>query len=187
LQLGLFTVDEEDPNYYDSDLREMVEELAPILCQVASGKESIAWRYQHFIEGGKARRQLASSVSHGPFTLSELGFIAKLLRAMFVPEVAASIDEKIHTKDSPLPVVMQIDKSSPFHDFSNELKLRFVHDVLVPETITRLIMNHEGVSYDKADYMMVHEYEEVGWVETLLSERESFRTGLQSLREKKEC
>ena len=165
----------------------MVEELALILCRVASGNESVAWRYQHFIEGGKARRRLAASVSHGPFALSEIGFIAKLLRAMFVPEVAASIDEKINSEDLSSTVTSQIDKSSPFHEFSNELKLRFVHDVLVPETIIRLIMDHEEVSYEKAEHMMVHGYEEVGWVETLLSARESFRTGLQSLREKKEC
>jgi len=165
----------------------MVEELALILCRVASGNESVAWRYQHFIEGGKARRRLAASVSHGPFALSEIGFIAKLLRAMFVPEVAASIDAKTNSKDFPSTVTTQIDKSSPFHEFSNELKLRFVHDVLVPETIIRLIMDHEEVSYEEAEHMMLHGYEEVGWVETLLSTRESFRTGLQSLREKKEC
>ncbi|KAF0408177.1 hypothetical protein F8M41_008592 [Gigaspora margarita] len=183
-QLGDIELEIEDPNYYDQDLINKVHDLEDILYRVLTGNEESAWRYRDFIEGGKKRNQLAKKVSTGPFSLSEFAMIAKVLRGMFIPEVAESIDrhEKISSpkkrKSSKIP------ENSIFYNYSKDLKLRFISDVLLPEVIIRLIMNHEEIDYDSADEQMLTGYEDFKWVENLMAARISFQVGKASLLEK---
>ncbi|CAG8683287.1 22418_t:CDS:2, partial [Gigaspora margarita] len=178
-QLGDIELEIEDPNYYDQDLINKVHDLEDILYRVLTGNEESAWRYRDFIEGGKKRNQLAKKVSPGPFSLSEFTMIAKVLRGMFIPEVAESIDrhEKISSpkkrKSSKIP------ENSIFYNYSKDLKLRFISDVLLPEVIIRLIMNHEEIDYDSADEQMLTGYEDFKWVENLMAARISFQVGWQ--------
>ncbi len=220
-------MDYEDPTYEDPKLVKTIQSLEPILSQILRGEDNSSWRFQHFYEGGKKRNLLASKVSPGPFNLSQFGLIAKVLRGMFIPEIAESIDKK--SKILPLKFAnngsrsdaknsissvddneenpikeetaksnennnksMNIDESitvqrqKPLFNFdlSSDLKLRFVNDVLLPETILRLIMIEEKIEYEEADLKMLDGYNEERWVEHLMAERTSFQVGSESLREK---
>ncbi|CAG8839110.1 18761_t:CDS:1, partial [Racocetra persica] len=156
-----------------------------------TGNEESAWRYRDFIEGGKKRNQLAKKVSPGPFSLSEFGMIAKVLRSMFIPEIAESIDrqEKIVSPkkrkrvdrgfENNLNELPTSSKKTPensiFYNYSKDLKLRFIGDVLLPEVIIRLIMDEEEIDYDSADQRMLTGYDDSKWVENLMAARISFQ------------
>ncbi|CAG8451604.1 10765_t:CDS:2 [Dentiscutata heterogama] len=185
-QLGGIELEKEDPNYYDQELIDQVHDLEDILYRVLTGSEESAWRYRDFIEGGKKRNQLAKKVSPGPFSLSEFAMIAKVLRGMFIPEVAESIDrhEKISSPkkrkgcnggDLNGQKSIKIPDNSIFYKYSKDLKLRFVSDVLLPEVIIRLIMDDEGIDYDSADEQMLTGYDDSKWVENLMAVRISFQ------------
>ncbi|KAG9291571.1 hypothetical protein G9A89_021990 [Geosiphon pyriformis] len=195
-ELGEWEQEKEDPNYDDPSVRERVQQLRPILERVAIGKEQLSWRYNDFVEGGKSRRLLAENVGRGPFDLNEFGLIFRILRAMFVPEVTQSIvkaSAPTHNRfkrKRPLPasynshpsiILSSNEPGIPFLSYSSDLKLRFVNDVLIPETIIRLIMDQEHVSYKDADALMLNGYEEVGWVDRIMAIRNSFLSGKESL------
>ncbi|CAI2166445.1 11241_t:CDS:2 [Funneliformis geosporum] len=218
-ELGCFEMEYEDPTYEEPDLIKTIQSLEPILSQILRGKENSSWRFQHFYMGGKKRNLLASKVSQGPFTLSQFGLIARVLRGMFIPEIAESIDKKskilspvkltnkrdikneeesiegvtaksknvvdndksMNIEDS---ITIQHEESLFDSDLSNDIKLRFVNDVLLPETIIRLIMIDEKIGYEEADCKMLDGYNELRWVENLIAERTSFQVGSESLREK---
>nr|CAG8532134.1 3829_t:CDS:2 [Entrophospora candida] len=143
-------MENENPDYRDPELITAIQELEPILSKVLLGDEKSAWRYQNFVEGGKRRRLLASHVSQGPFNNSEFGLILKVLRHMYVPEVAKAIDKTDFIEPS------ELIKSMETH--------RFVNDVLVPETIIRLIMKSDELSYEEADLKMTDGYEDLSWI-----------------------
>ncbi|CAJ0918910.1 20213_t:CDS:2 [Entrophospora sp. SA101] len=236
--VGDIVMENENPDYRDPELITAIQELEPILSKVLLGDEKSAWRYQNFVEGGKRRRLLASHVSQGPFNNSEFGLILKVLRHMYVPEVAKAIDKtdfiepseliksmetsspspllsssispsnnlnkKNHKTSSPSlpppssslpnynkcknefsssfssslsdstqsptavisqPISLPDDRlNSPFFIYSPDLQHRFVNDVLVPETIIRLIMKSDELSYEEADLKMTDGYEDLSWI-----------------------
>jgi hypothetical protein len=209
-------MDFEDQNYEDPEFVKKIQSLEPTLSRILRGEE-ISWRFQHFRNGGKKLKLLASKVSPGPFNLSQFGLIAKVLRGIFIPEIAESIDRKnkvnlaktindVDHEEKPtemeaaklsennnksmdidVSIMMQQQKSSfDFQALSSDLKLRFVNDVLLPETIIRLVMIKEGIGYEEADCKMIDGYNETRWVEHLMAERASFQIGSESLREKVE-
>ena len=189
---------EGNPAYDNPELVEKVQSLKPILGRILRGEES-SWRFQYFCVGGKKLKLLASKVSRGPFDLNQFELIAKVLRGIFIPEIAQSIDRenKIFlpametaksSEDNNIdePITKQQQKM-PFFDFqniSNNLKLRFVNDVLFPETIIRLVMIKEKIEYKEADRKLLDGYKETRWVEHLMAERASFQIGSESLKEK---
>ncbi|CAG8740231.1 14307_t:CDS:2, partial [Acaulospora morrowiae] len=190
-QLGEFIMDEdeEDQNHNDPELIKKVHNLEDELYQVLIGMDESAWRYKHFVEGGKKRRLLAHKVSAGPYNKNEYTMVARVLRGMFVPKVAESIDRnKVISspkKNREVKILRQNDGAQPaFYRYSEELKLRFVNDVLLPETIIRLIMEKEEIDYETAEDKMLTGNREDEWVEDLLAERTSFQVGRESLREK---
>ncbi|CAG8570874.1 610_t:CDS:2 [Funneliformis mosseae] len=193
-ELGCFEMDYEDPTYEEPELVKTIQSLEPILSQILRGKENSSWRFQHFYMGGKKRNLLASKVSPGPFTLSQFGLIAKVLRGMFIPEIAESIDKKSKILSpkkltnkrvvNDETITIQHEESLFNSELSNDMKLRFVNDVLLPETIIRLIMIDEKIGYKEADCKMLDGYNELRWVENLIAERTSFQVGRESLREK---
>nr|CAG8551447.1 14676_t:CDS:2 [Entrophospora candida] len=93
-KLGEIVMDKEDPDYEDAELTTAILDLEPALSKVLLGDDKLAWRYDHFVEGKKKRQLLASHVSEGPFNQSEFGLIAKVLRHLYVPDVANAIDKK---------------------------------------------------------------------------------------------
>src|SRR6266513_2135895 len=95
-------MDKENTEYIDPELITAVQELDPVLTRVLLDGDKSSWRYQNFIEGGKKRRLLAARVSQGPFSTSEFCLIAKVLRHMYVPEVAKAIDKKSFVEPSEL-------------------------------------------------------------------------------------
>ena len=215
-------MDSEDPTYEEPELVKKIQSLEPILSQILRCEEN-SWRFQHFYEGGKKLKLLASKVSPGPFNLSQFGLIARVLRVIFIPEIAESVDKKnkiflpvkpaddvknsvSNVKDHEEKRIgiesaktnednksVNVDESilmqqqKPLFDFeslSSDLKLRFVNDVLLPETIIRLVMIEEEIGYEEADRKMLNGYNETRWVEHLMAERASFQIGSESLRER---
>src|ERR1043166_8925969 len=83
----------EDPNYEEPELVKKVQSLEPVLSRILRGEVS-SWRFKYFYKGGKKLKLLASKVSPGPFSLDQFGLIAKVLRGIFIPEIADSIDRK---------------------------------------------------------------------------------------------
>ncbi|CAG8530926.1 13175_t:CDS:2 [Acaulospora morrowiae] len=189
-QLGAIHMeDDEDQNHNDPELIKKVHNLEGKLYQVLIGMDESAWRYKHFVEGGKKRRLLAHKVSAGPYNKSEYTMVARVLRGMFVPKVAESIDRNnvisSPKKNREVKIFLQNDGTQPaFYRYSEELKLRFVNDVLLPEAIIRLIMEKEEINYEAAEDKMLTGNSEEEWVEDLLAERTSFQVGRESLREK---
>ncbi|CAG8494913.1 13829_t:CDS:2 [Acaulospora colombiana] len=153
-----------------------------------------AWRYQHFIEGGKKRSLLAENVSPGPFDSNEFNMIMNVLISMFAPRIAKSINNlmisthknrEANTLKRSKEMPRQDDEArSTFNSYSDDLQLRFINDVLLPETIIRLIMEYDGIDYEAADNKMLTGYKEERWVENLMAERESFQVGRESLHER---
>src|ERR1043165_8554046 len=86
-------MDSEDPTYEEPELVKRIQSLEPILNQILRCEEN-SWRFQHFYKGGKKLKLLASKVSPGPFNLSQFGLIARVLRGIFIPEIAESVDKK---------------------------------------------------------------------------------------------
>ncbi|CAG8571408.1 4886_t:CDS:2 [Diversispora eburnea] len=173
-ELGEISMAPEDPDYHDPKLIETICKKEEILYKVLTGNEKSAWRYDRFIEGGKSRALLAKKISQGPFNLSEYNMIAKVLRGMFIPEVAKTIDRKPIVRGCKM---ISEASTSIFYNYSKDLQLRFLNDVMLPEVIIRLIMDDEGVDYEGADNKMLMEYGEERWVEDLLAERSSFQMG----------
>src|SRR5439155_1673073 len=90
-------------------------------------------------------------------------------------EERESTHQQQNTSSSSLPSLSSGDKlSSPFFSYSPDLQLRFVNDVLFPETIIRLIMNSDELSYEDADLKMTDGYEDLRWVETIMTSRNCF-------------
>src|SRR6266496_5887200 len=84
---------EGNPTYENPELVEKIQSLEPILSRILRGEES-SWRFQFFCNGGKKLKLLASKVSPGPFDLNQFELIARVLRGIFIPEIAESIDGK---------------------------------------------------------------------------------------------
>src|SRR5581483_8912172 len=100
-------------------------------------------------------------------------------------------EETKPTKSNEDNKLVNVDKSNiqqnfDFESLSSDLKLRFVNDVLLPETIIRLIMADEGIEYEEADRKMLEGYSETRWVEHLMAERASFQIGSESLKDRLE-
>ncbi|CAH1765496.1 915_t:CDS:2, partial [Entrophospora sp. SA101] len=140
--LGEIVMEKEDPDYEDPELIATILDLEPTLSDVLLGNDKLAWRYDYFVKGKKKRQLLASRVSQGPFNQSEFGLIAKVLRHMYVPDVAKAIDKK--------------------------------DNIVKPSELIILIMKEDGLSYKEADYKMTDGYEDLRWVETIMSSRRVF-------------
>ncbi|KAF9173848.1 autophagy protein 17 [Mortierella sp. AD010] len=154
-------------DYRDTELESQVCELYPILYDIIAGKHDEAGRLKAFMEGGKARRSLAQRVGPGSFGRGEYGLISALLQSEFLPDLAttrkpvtgtvitttgiqAGATRGIAAEEAALGPPMKRE-GDVTQDFSDQMRLHFVTDVLLPETITRLTMRRNNISYSEAD------------------------------------
>ncbi|KAF9432393.1 hypothetical protein BGZ76_010859 [Entomortierella beljakovae] len=164
-------------HYEDKELENQVSALHPELYAIIAGREDKAGRLDAFLQGGRLRRTLAQRVGPGSFGRGEYGLIGSLLQSEFLPDLITTKNPNIKSKDKhPMKEEGDVTK-----DFSDQLRLHFVTDVLLPETITRLTMERNKISYEEADKQILEckrdENEDTWWVDDVLAARESFLDG----------
>ncbi len=142
------------------------------------------------------RRQLAQHISPGPYNLNQFGLVLRVLQCIFVPETSNQIHvgqsvflafraaAPATTTTTSSPQLVSIDQNSLFATYSADVQIRFVNDVLLPETIIRLIMADNEITYAEADKKMIEGYDDIGWVDRVFSIRNSFLLGQESLKNK---
>lgn len=195
-QVGETTSYVPDPNYDDPDLRARILDLIPALRHVLSGQDPHAWRLADFRRGGAARRLLAQNIGQGPLDNDEYRFVLRVLRETFVPEAKEERargrgreemgGERKGVDFGNIDGEGRLDEH--WDSLSPTMKLIIVSDVLLPETIIRLIMDEENVSdYGEAERRMLDGYvdRDDRWVERIWTARSAFEQGEKSLREKR--
>ncbi|KAF9354119.1 hypothetical protein BGX26_008059 [Mortierella sp. AD094] len=183
-------------DYKDKELESQIHELYPVLYDVIAGKHDEAGRLKAFMEGGKAKRSLAQRVGPGSFGRGEYGLIYALLQSEFLPDLATTKRPITGTAAtaagmSTVAAAGTATEAALGHpmkregdvtqDFSDQMRLHFVTDVLLPETITRLTMWRNNISYAEADKQVIEckrdEITDTWWVDDILAARESFLDG----------
>ncbi|KAF9428267.1 Structural maintenance of chromosomes protein 3 [Podila epigama] len=143
-----------DPNYENKELKSLLSNVFTSLHAIVAGAHDEAGRVKLFKEGGKARRTLAQRVSPGRFNRQEYTFINHLIQDEFIPSLKTSASRtttKPGERDEPLAK-----RGAVTELYSDQMRLRFVTDVLLPEAITRLTMAIESVPYAEADEKVQH-------------------------------
>ncbi|KAF9113569.1 hypothetical protein BGX27_001276 [Mortierella sp. AM989] len=178
--LGTLAMPSAIDNYQDKELESQIHELYPDLYAIVSGKHDEANRLKAFLEGGKAKRTLAQRVGPGSFGRGEYGLINALLQSEFLPDLVTTKKRNSGTTVA-TPMKREGDVT---RDFSNQMRLHFVTDVLLPETITRLTMRRNNINYAEADRQIIEckrdEDTDTWWVDDILAARESFLDGKAS-------
>ncbi|KAG0297924.1 hypothetical protein BGZ98_000378 [Dissophora globulifera] len=171
-------------NYEDKELEAQVRNLYPVLHSIVAGTHDESGRLRDFLEGGKVRRALAQRVGPGPFNRAEYALISNLLHAEFLPDLATTKKALLSTaQESSLAAgnVPMKREGDITRDFSDQLRLRFVSDVLLPETITRLTMQRRDLGYADAERAVMEcagdDGTDTWWVDDVLAARESFLDG----------
>lgn len=164
-------------NYDDENIHERIARILPYLQSVVNGQSNLSWRYTHFVQGGTPRANLAQKVSRGPYSLNEFILILHILRSIFVPDAP----QLVTTTQT-----VSIASGSRFEQYSTDMQLRFVGDVLLAETIIQFIMQDQNITYQKAESEMLdNEKYDDDWVNALMTRRQICLFGKENLNEKR--
>ncbi|KAF9900370.1 hypothetical protein EC991_007444 [Linnemannia zychae] len=195
-----------DQSFADPELESDVKDLYPDLYAIIAGTYDEAGRLRAFLQGGKAKNQLAQRVGAGEFTHGQDLLIRRILEAEFLPdlcttmrtssliEVGPTVKGTASTKSehnglmTAAATAVTKTGSSPMKragditiNFSDSQRIQFVMDVLFPETITRLTMRRKRISYADADKSVLERRQPYStdpyWVDDILAARESFLDG----------
>ncbi|KAF9329001.1 hypothetical protein BG006_007906 [Podila minutissima] len=182
-QLGALEQPKLDPNYENEELQSLLSKIYPGLYAILAGAQDEGGRLTNFLKGGKARRDLSSRVSPGQFNRQEYMYINNMLQAEFLPDLITTKRLGLKLKRAqPLGEhVLMKKKGVVTEDFNDQLRLHFVLEVLLPETITRLTMDMNKCTYKEADEQVERvENNSQHWVDEVLAARESFLEGRAS-------
>ncbi|KAG0197224.1 hypothetical protein BGX28_009260 [Mortierella sp. GBA30] len=193
-QLGVLALPVCD-DFEDPELEAEVRDIYPTIYAIITGVHDKAGRLEAFMKGGKARRSLAQKVGPGDFSRAEYAMISNMLQTEFLPDLITT--KKLHIRDSlqqggtlnrhgSAPPESSTD--SPMkgegdltRQFSDQMRLHFVTDVLLPETVTQLTMRRCNITYEEADRKIMEgardESTDTWWVDDVLAARESFLDG----------
>ncbi|KAF9180603.1 hypothetical protein BGZ51_006083 [Haplosporangium sp. Z 767] len=173
-------------NFSDEELESQVRDVFPGLYTVITGTHDESGRLKAFLKGGKEKRALAQRVGPGQFTRDQYALIHGMLQTEFLPDLSTTKRicangpprKKKITQSEPLPMKRERDIT---RDFSDQMRLHFVTDVLLPETITRLTMRRNNLEYQEAEKLVLQgtrdESTDIWWVDDILAARESFLDG----------
>lgn len=173
-------------NFSDKELESQMRDIFPILYAVVTGTHDEAGRLKAFLKGGKEKRALAQRVGPGQFTRDQYALIHGMLQTEFLPDLSTtkrirtddSSKKKKTTQNEPPPMKRERDIT---RDFSDQMRLHFVTDVLLPETVTRLTMHRNNLEYQEAEKLVLQgtrdESTDIWWVDDILAARESFLDG----------
>lgn len=179
-------------NYREPELQDLVVDIYPELYAIIAGNQDEGGRSQAFMKGGKARLSLAQRVGPGCFNKAQYALISSMLQAEFLPDLSTTkkMDltpgtQSTETTGAALPTSQA--PGTPMKregdltkDFSDQMRLHFVMDVLLPETIARLTMKRNGVSFEEAEHNIQtgdRDDSDTWWVDDVLAARESFLDG----------
>ncbi|KAK3814484.1 MAG: hypothetical protein J3Q66DRAFT_38352 [Benniella sp.] len=172
-------------HYENKELESQVREVYPILYAMIAGENDLSNRLEAFQQGGKARRSLAQRVGPGSFSREEYALINKSLQSEFIPDLATiKTSKRLGQKrtpaleDSDIPMKRKGDIT---REYSDTMRLHFVTDVLLPETVTRLTMRRHNISHAQAEEQIMQckrdDHTDTWWVDDILAARESFLEG----------
>lgn len=184
-------------HYREATLQSRVVELYPALYDIVAGNPDESGRLQAFLKGGKARLSLAQRVGPGRFSRAQYALINSMLQAEFLPDLCTTktVDftqeraARIETSMEPLGALSTCARLGPpmkqegdvTKEFSDQMRLHFVADVLLPEAIARLTMERDGTSYEEAERNIQDcardDCTDTWWVDDVLAARESFLDG----------
>lgn len=180
-----------DENYEDPELESEVVDLYPTLYAVVAGTHDEAGRLKAFLQGGKAKNQLAQRVGPGDFTRDQYMLISRILQSEFLPDLSTTKRIPRLMCHSPSAAGTATGGEEGFHPMQREgdvtfaysdiKRVHFVTDVLLPEAVTRLTMRRKGMSYNDADKDVLQAVRpperDHYWVEDIFAARESFLDG----------
>lgn len=172
-------------HYENKELESQVREVYPILYAMIAGENDLSGRLEAFQQGGKARRSLAQRVGPGSFSREEYTLINKMLQSEFLPDLAITMTtkrlgqkRKPASEDTDIPMKHKGDIT---RDYSDTVRLHFVTDVLLPETVTRLTMRRHNITHTQAEEQVMQckrdDNTDTWWVDDILAARESFLEG----------
>jgi hypothetical protein len=178
-------------DYEDPELESEVVDLYPTLYAVVAGTHDEAGRLKAFIQGGKAKNQLAQRVGPGDFTQDQYMLISRILQSEFLPDLTTTKRIPRLMDRSPsaagtvsggasgfIPMKREGDVTFAYSDIK---RVHFVTDVLLPEAVTRLTMRRKDMSYKDADKDVLQTVRprerDHYWVEDIFAARESFLDG----------
>lgn len=182
-KLGALEQPKLNPNYENEELQSLLSKLYPGLYAIVAGAQDEGGRLTNFLKGGKARRDLSGRVSPGRFNRQEYIYINNMLQAEFLPDLITT--KRLGLKSTPTQLpgehAPMKKKGDVTEDFNDQLRLHFVLEVLLPETITRLTMDMNKCTYKEADEQVERvENNSQHWVDEVLAARESFLEGRAS-------
>ncbi|KAF9928202.1 hypothetical protein BGZ65_006382 [Modicella reniformis] len=177
-------------HYENKQLESQVQDVYPVLYAIIAGENDLAGRLEAFRQGGKARRSLAQRVGPGSFSREEYAHISSLLQSEFLPDLAttkmmmAICSNSLTTAAAAAaaaaagPMRREGDVT---RDYSDQMRLHFVTDVLLPEAVTRLTMRQHNTGYEEAEQRILDckrdDSTDTWWVDDILAARESFLEG----------
>ncbi|GJJ78153.1 hypothetical protein EMPS_10512 [Entomortierella parvispora] len=183
-------------NYREPELQNLVVGIYPELYAIIAGKEDEGGRSQAFMKGGKARLSLAQRVGPGCFNKAQYALISSMLQAEFLPDLSTTkkmdltqennteMEQSTETTKNPptseAPGTPMKREGDLTKDFSDQMRLHFVMDVLLPQTIARLTMKRNGVDFEEAERIIqtgTRDDLDTWWVDDVLAARESFLDG----------
>ncbi|KAF9954166.1 autophagy protein 17 [Mortierella alpina] len=168
-------------HHKDKALELQVREVYPAIYDIIAGAQDEAGRLEAFLKGGKAKNTLSQRVGPGGFSRAEYSMISNMLQAEFLPDLSTT--KQLHKNGL-------VNGSAPQYDtpmkregdvtrlFSDQMRLHFFTDVLLPETITRLTMRRYNLSYAEAELRILEgardEETDTWWIDDVYAARESF-------------
>lgn len=167
--------------YEDKELELQVREVYPVIYKIIAGVQDEAGRLEAFMKGGKAKSTLSQRVGPGDFSRNEYTFISNMLQSEFLSDLSTT--KQLHTNGLVNGTAPQYDtpmkrEGDVTRSFSDQMRLHFFTDVLLPETITRLTMRRYNLSYAEADLRVLEGTRDgvtdTWWVDDVLAARESF-------------
>ncbi|KAF9156498.1 hypothetical protein BG015_004710 [Linnemannia schmuckeri] len=190
-KLGEMEKAEADENYEDPELESEVVDLYPTLYAIVAGTHDEGGRLKAFLQGGKAKNQLAQRVGPGDFTQNQYTLISRILQSEFLPDLSTTKRIPRLMDRSPsvagtatggeggfLPMKREGDITFAYSEIK---RAHFVTEVLLPESVTRLTMRRKGMSYVDADKDVFKAVRSRNtdhyWVDDILAARESFLDG----------
>ncbi|KAG0047528.1 hypothetical protein BGZ83_007430 [Gryganskiella cystojenkinii] len=196
-------------NYREPGLESCVVDLYPALYAIVAGCKDEAGRLEAFLKGGKSKLALARRVGPGSFNRAQYALIDSMLQAEFLPDLCTTKSLDFTTRQSvridvskeppkARPASHSVNSSTKQEDgqssdipmkrdgdvtrtFSDQMRLHFVKDVLLPETIARLTMKKDGLTFEEAERGIQSgirdDATDTWWVDDVLAARESFLEG----------
>ncbi|KAF9574852.1 hypothetical protein EC968_005092 [Mortierella alpina] len=157
-----------------------VREVYPAIYSIIAGEQDESGRLKAFMKGGKAKNTLSQRVGPGCFSRDEYSFILNMLQSEFLSDLSTT--KELHKNglvngsapqyDTPMKREGDVTRS-----FSDQMRLHFFTDVLLPETITRLTMRRYNLSYAEAELRVLEGARESTadwWIDDVYAARESF-------------